>query len=269
MTLVMTELRDDIPPGPDPNFNPNLFSEDEEESLADRNHKVIHTDNFPPIAPILPNNHRVQKPEVQTIIPTTSTIVPALARAESYEDLFPYVDFSEMVNFCEALTSKNKTRTAPHGSGKHVVSPLRCEASVPQLQSPKNAVAPSDIIFDRPPAHTFSPYSSPEYATISPQPIVNRGAQSSDSSSNKNTFHFNKNSLPIKKNYNFKSTNDNEAGKSKNFEVQSVSSSSSSSSSGAPVPPPKRRTFCNKNSPSGNQIGIASTKWTGNANFFS
>ncbi|KAG8221958.1 hypothetical protein J437_LFUL007799 [Ladona fulva] len=31
MTLAITELRDDILPGPDPNFNPNLFSEDEEE----------------------------------------------------------------------------------------------------------------------------------------------------------------------------------------------------------------------------------------------
>lgn len=31
MTLVITELREDIPPRPDPNFNPNVFSEDEEE----------------------------------------------------------------------------------------------------------------------------------------------------------------------------------------------------------------------------------------------
>ncbi|RXG58100.1 Tubby-related protein 4, partial [Armadillidium vulgare] len=31
MTLIITELRDDIPPRQDPNFNPNVFSEDEEE----------------------------------------------------------------------------------------------------------------------------------------------------------------------------------------------------------------------------------------------
>jgi tubby-related protein 4 len=31
MTLVITELRDDFPIGPDPNFNPNIFSEDEDE----------------------------------------------------------------------------------------------------------------------------------------------------------------------------------------------------------------------------------------------
>jgi len=31
MTLVMTELGDDVIPGPDPSFNPHLFSEDEEE----------------------------------------------------------------------------------------------------------------------------------------------------------------------------------------------------------------------------------------------
>lgn len=31
MTLVITELRDDFPVGPDPSFNPNIFSEDEDE----------------------------------------------------------------------------------------------------------------------------------------------------------------------------------------------------------------------------------------------
>lgn len=34
MTLVITELRDDFPIAPDPNYNPNLFSEDEEEISA-------------------------------------------------------------------------------------------------------------------------------------------------------------------------------------------------------------------------------------------
>lgn len=41
-------------------------------------------------------------------------------------------------------SSTNQSRVA--------ISPLYCEQSVPTLQSPKNAVAPSDIIFERPPA---------------------------------------------------------------------------------------------------------------------
>ncbi len=39
MTLVITELRDDFPIDPDPNFNPNIFSDDEE----DQNIKVSVT----------------------------------------------------------------------------------------------------------------------------------------------------------------------------------------------------------------------------------
>jgi len=39
MTLVITELRDDFPPGPDPSFNPNIFSEDEDE------HGQLHQGN--------------------------------------------------------------------------------------------------------------------------------------------------------------------------------------------------------------------------------
>lgn len=43
---------------------------------------------------------------------------------------------------------------------KHAISPICCEVSVPALQSPKNAVAPSDIIFDRPSAPTIISYST-------------------------------------------------------------------------------------------------------------
>ncbi|XP_071440315.1 tubby-related protein 4 isoform X2 [Hetaerina americana] len=58
MTLAMTELRDDILPGPDPNFNPNLFSEDEEEVFTDSDVNVppgLQTD-IAPIAPMSPRS---------------------------------------------------------------------------------------------------------------------------------------------------------------------------------------------------------------------
>nr|XP_027215885.1 uncharacterized protein LOC113808622 [Penaeus vannamei] len=56
MTLVITELREDIPPRPDPTFNPNVFSEDEEdlgERLASRRAPDLPSD-VPPIAPMTP-----------------------------------------------------------------------------------------------------------------------------------------------------------------------------------------------------------------------
>lgn len=51
-----------------------------------------------------------------------------------------------------------------NGQGRHAVSPLCCEGSVPALQSPKNAVAPSDIIFDRPPVQTMVSYSTADFS---------------------------------------------------------------------------------------------------------
>lgn len=38
----MTELRDDFPIGPDPTFNPNLFSEDEEEQNSGMQEEKHH-----------------------------------------------------------------------------------------------------------------------------------------------------------------------------------------------------------------------------------
>lgn len=64
MTLVMTELRDDFPVGPDPNFNPNLFSEDEEEVVqTDDKSRInrIPLDNCPPIAPMSPRGNLLSK----------------------------------------------------------------------------------------------------------------------------------------------------------------------------------------------------------------
>lgn len=191
MTLVITELRDDFPPGPDPNFNPNVFSEDEEEAMALEERKKLHvctTDHAPPIAPMSPRGNRLSRPKSQLSnhflnsdpvpIPT-STVVPALARAESYDDEFPYVDLKEINQNCETLrptsiqtsTRLNNSQivgrsgvSPSNGQGRHAVSPLCCEGSVPALQSPKNAVAPSDIIFDRPPVQTMVSYSTADYS---------------------------------------------------------------------------------------------------------
>lgn len=188
MTLVITELRDDVPPGPDPNFNPNVFSEDEEEAISIEERKRMHvcaTDHAPPIAPMSPRGNRLNRPKSQLsnhflnsepLPMPVSTVVPALARAESYDDEFPYVDHEH----CETLrpTSIQTTRcsssqinnfvgrtgVSPNGQGRHAVSPLCCEGSVPALQSPKNAVAPSDTIFDRPPVQTLVSYSTSDFS---------------------------------------------------------------------------------------------------------
>ncbi|XP_044262852.1 tubby-related protein 4 [Tribolium madens] len=166
MTLVMTELRDDFPVIPDPNFNPNLFSEDEEELQIDGK-KIPRgvIDNSPPIAPMSPRGNRLAN-------------LPSLAKAESYED-----EFHELhdISFCDTIrpqTSTNRPSNSTqstsfvgqfnrngtgNGTQRHAISPLCCEGSVPALQSPKNAVAPSDIIFDRPPAQTLITYSNSDY----------------------------------------------------------------------------------------------------------
>lgn len=72
MTLVMTELRDDFPVGPDPTFNPNLFSEDEEEAAQteDRSRAVRGSiDNCPPIAPMSPRGNVLSKQKCSYLLP--------------------------------------------------------------------------------------------------------------------------------------------------------------------------------------------------------
>lgn len=195
MTLVMTELRDDFPVVPDPNFNPNLFSEDEED-MNQLEEKVrmqrVSIDNSPPIAPMSPRGHRITRPKSQISTNylgadssnSVARSVAALAKAESYEDEFPYVELTDLVaNFCESIRPHGSTpRNSPvsqssafvsqynrpgscsGGSQRHAISPLYCEAAVPALQSPKNAVAPSDIIFDRPPVQTLLSYTTSDYS---------------------------------------------------------------------------------------------------------
>ncbi|XP_038119970.1 tubby-related protein 4 isoform X3 [Culex quinquefasciatus] len=185
MTLVITELRDDFPTGPDPNFNPNIFSEDEEEhnqpQTSTSNRKL--TESAPPIAPMSPRPNRFpSRPRRQTPSslasgsssrPTLPQLGP-LARAESYEDDTDGPEGGEPsrtvttaprqgLSYSSLVSQCSRPSSASSSQSRVAISPLYCEGSVPTLQSPKNAVAPSDIIFDRPPAAgqtTLMSYSS-------------------------------------------------------------------------------------------------------------
>ncbi|XP_075145839.1 WD40 superfamily protein Tusp [Haematobia irritans] len=218
MTLVITELRDDFPLGPDPNFNPNLFSEDEDENHIQTNTAVTAevaiplTDSgggtggggggagsgvsslatrklneiAPPIAPMSPRPNRLLSRHRNSS--NGNQISGALgrsplARAESYDDdstsespeAVPSTSSTAMMAAASANTSasashNNNTSITSHkvlrpknitssfarsngsacGQSRHAISPLFSDGSVPTLQSPKNAVAPTDIIFERP-----------------------------------------------------------------------------------------------------------------------
>ncbi|CAG9559846.1 unnamed protein product [Danaus chrysippus] len=173
MTLTITELRDDYPVGPDPNFNPNIFSEDEEEVFQpSETNSPSHTNN---------NIRKKTNPLIMTDrMTSTNNIInqseiyspnnnsnPAMARAESYDE-FPFIDTNESINnvtdnvfSTTPVRHSNQTpeRRVSNTAGvtnRHAISPLRCEGSVPTLQSPKNAVAPTDIIFERPSPQTVT-----------------------------------------------------------------------------------------------------------------
>lgn len=189
MTLVITELRDDFVAAPDPNFNPHVFSEDEEEQLRSplttRRHRndskplasvtSASPGSAPLIAPMSPRPTRFNNKLKSTFTSagaTGSTALEAnLARAESYEDE-AVSDSNEDQRPSTApaalsvvskpgpsyasLVTQYSRSTSSSGQPRHAISPLCCEGSVPTLQSPKNAVAPVDIIFDRPPANQSS-----------------------------------------------------------------------------------------------------------------
>ncbi|KAL9892968.1 WD40 superfamily protein Tusp [Glossina fuscipes fuscipes] len=203
MTLVITELRDDFPPGPDPNFNPNLFSEDEEDLMlhaaAKRalnqpsNAHVLESPNqisdlvssnvsmnqvqattkrlaegLPPIVPMSPRPNRLLTRHRNSSNGNLLAGRSPLARAESYDD----DSASESAEHSSAISTvlqgsgqncptkmtrpkniaSNYTRSngGSCGPARHAISPLFNDSSVPTLQSPKNAVAPTDIIFERP-----------------------------------------------------------------------------------------------------------------------
>ncbi|XP_029660966.1 tubby-related protein 4 isoform X1 [Formica exsecta] len=147
MTLVMTELRDDLPAGPDPTFNPNLFSEDEEESYQESSSRATPEAQPPPIAPMTPRNARLNHPnrpksQMSNQFLATETLPTSLGKIESYESEYvPYVDLQDVGNLYENIRNAptNTYRTPP----RH--NPPRC-CDVPTLQSPKNAVAPTQTL---------------------------------------------------------------------------------------------------------------------------
>ncbi|XP_073818171.1 WD40 superfamily protein Tusp [Musca autumnalis] len=208
MTLVITELRDDFPLGPDPSFNPNLFSEDEDENHTQTSAAVAEValpndsgggggggalpsrklnEIAPPIAPMSPRPNRLLSRHRNSSngnqIPGALGRSP-LARAESYDDdstsespeAAPCPSTSMAAASAAAAssssTSSSHTSSSPSnhkilrpknitstfgrsngsscGQSRHAISPLFSDGSVPTLQSPKNAVAPTDIIFERP-----------------------------------------------------------------------------------------------------------------------
>lgn len=171
MTIMITDLSEDEPVGPDPNFNPNIFSEDEEDvfQVNDMNKSPIHTSN---------NNRRTEKMyninNSHNINDLLSTNInnnnvnsnASLARAESYEEV-PFIDTNDTNHVYENIYNPTSVRHASQATerkvnntsgvpNRHAISPLRCDGSVPTLQSPKNAVAPTDIIFERPSPQTVA-----------------------------------------------------------------------------------------------------------------
>lgn len=193
MTLVITELRDDFPTGPDPAFNPNIFSEDEDDHLAITASSTpipLHrrpTDGAaPPIAPMSPRLGRFTTTSTSSSSSSSTAsgstmsrgkskndkrnCLGPLAKAESYEDDFPLngdaFDTSNVPatrprhietsrpgpSYTSLVTQYSRSSSNSGGQSRHAISPLCCEGSVPTLQSPKNAVGPSDFIFERPPA---------------------------------------------------------------------------------------------------------------------
>lgn len=192
MTLVITELRDDFPMGPDPSFNPNIFSEDEDDHIA-LPLPVAHrrsNDGPPPIAPMSPRPNRFTSRTKNSQLTKSErrNCLGPLAKAESYEDDNSQSEVTENLivhthtpparprhietsgssnsrsgpSYTSLVTQYSRSSSNCGGQSRHAISPLCCEGSVPTLQSPKNAVGPSDIIFERPPAgqNTIMNYTS-------------------------------------------------------------------------------------------------------------
>lgn len=166
---MITELRDDYPVGPDPTFNPNIFSEDEEDVFqGNEPNSPSHANNN--VRRKLTLNERVNNTTNNNTNQDTTNNNPnnnaTLARAESYAE-FPWIDTNETVNNVPETVYSTPVRHTPQATerrvnntntvpNRHAISPLRCESSVPTLQSPKNAVAPTDIIFERPSPQTVT-----------------------------------------------------------------------------------------------------------------
>ncbi|KAJ8868905.1 hypothetical protein PR048_030446 [Dryococelus australis] len=278
MTLVMTELRDDVPPDPDPTFNPNLFSEDEEELGGGMDGDQSMPDMAPPIAPMTPGRFG---PSCQSHSESTTTSdhpVPALARAESYEDEFPYVELTDVANLCESLKqtqvmpksyvdggccncspvgiySMGRTTNispGPPQSARHAVSPLMCEGSVPALQSPKNTVAPSDVLIER---------AAPSQAGGEVQRVKTVLTEQTTQCAVKLNLNLN---LEEKRPVIVKRMNDAESVNNRilhhtgcTSELSDITNSQKGATSSMNALNKRKDKQCGKSSPSGNQVGIA------------
>lgn len=92
-----------------------------------------------------PRNSRLTpnrpKSQISNQFLASESLPPSLARLEGYESEFPYVDMQDMGNLYENIRNAptNTYRTPP----RH--NPPRC-CDVPALQSPKNAVAPTQTL---------------------------------------------------------------------------------------------------------------------------
>lgn len=159
MTLMITDLSEEEL-APDPNFNPNIFSEDEEDDV----HNTPQLNNNRKYTENLMYSVNAQNDSQNASNNNTNATI---ARSESYVE-FPYMDTTENANHIpENIYTNSPIRHAPQPSerrlnntsgvsNRHAISPLRCDGSVPTLQSPKNAVAPTDIIFERPSPQTVA-----------------------------------------------------------------------------------------------------------------
>lgn len=164
---------------PDVNFNPNVFSEDEDEQSALNQKRINSNESAPMIAPMSPRPNRFPSRSKNGNATKTEkkSLLGPLAKAEMYEDdglpseqgvenqcqqskpIRPKHIETSITSSCRPGPSYSSfvaqySRSSSNGSGqsRHAISPLCCEGSVPTLQSPKNAVGPSDTIFERPPA---------------------------------------------------------------------------------------------------------------------
>lgn len=127
-----------------------------------------HTRRPSPLA----NNYSSSSSSSTSTGPSTSYSNPPkslgpLAKAESYDDDIietPVAPTKQGISYSNLISSygRSSSSSSSNNQSRVAISPLYCEQSVPTLQSPKNAVAPSDIIFERPPAGqtTLMSYSS-------------------------------------------------------------------------------------------------------------
>ncbi|KAL1506150.1 hypothetical protein ABEB36_005566 [Hypothenemus hampei] len=186
MTLVITELRDDFPVGPDPSFNPNLFSEDEEEQTVEQASEKskcprVNMDSCPPIAPMSPRTSALSRQKsylnAEATCGTSNNVVIGREEKCSFMEIEDR-DHVRPQNLLRPTNSQNSTSfigplSKPNGQNqKHAISPICCDVSVPPLQSPKNAVAPSDIMFDRPSGPTIISYASSNSTNLQVKPNI-------------------------------------------------------------------------------------------------